>query len=667
MLFDFSLHTVCFGLYKQTCIYTPMLECIPSQCSVYNCTHFKSDSFPCADSMCSGTVHANVIHGGLQYLDDPNEQSVVKGVSIDPSVYRRRPDLQSPREKHEYYCADCTRNLYRDKPLECRDVIKDETKKRTKARFEKFEHEKQLSVFIPESMSVLDIGKKGEKLRIRALGAGYDPAKISAIASEAIYDIYGKKRDRLRSTVFDVSNSMLTISTSSSTREQTIFGIFVEDQLFGIFNTTLTDSDTESDKYQLQTTLYLGHVYLHGCIRGLRVGSFILEFCKNYAYLLNDAFSIKLDTVLLVTSASNNAMNSTAQNCGFELSWNDGSLKWANVWKFHLARSSAEAQSTYEIQHFGTLHRMPQVLPGSCFVEFAYWYKYKDIFYSARTSVPMPICQTWHESQGGSAEMYAFFERANQNSVSQDWLQEQAAFMESLCDNERMTLYTNQMGGHTIIREFLKHHIIETGVDTYMYERRNNLVFFLFEPQICRIYGTRFDTSDPQKCAKFLDCLTATQWTKVFWEFIVDLQAIFAKAPVLKRALATYCVSKVDNMSIDNYKYCVESFSIDASVAPRLCMMFTQKNPRIIPRIFQITWQPGSRLIFSAGIEGENFLSLQVLAFSPVFSETASAIHIMNVNRRLESHSKRSIDNRSKKNVCPVTDSYLYILQEART
>ena len=629
-----------------------MLKCVPSACSMYNCARYKTDIIACATPDCPHKVHATLVRGGLSYLDTQHHPSVIAGVSIDNLKYKQRPNITSEAQLHEYYCESCSLRMYADEPMAPPNRYVDRSRLEHKQRFEQFENMEQKCMHIPENMSTMTLLEDHSVVRIRALGKGYDQAATRDISEDASKSIYGPFGGTSFPRLFRLEKSVLAVKHDVQKNAHgldkemdgvdynTVFGIFHGQAVCGIFEMGLNYAATASRGITPIRSLELHHIFLGEALRRKGIGRFVLNFAKQYAMLLNREFAMMLSTVELITREENDSMNSTAGKCGFVLRWNKTNPHFQNHWILHLPANALEAQLSEQATAFWQHIRIPPAVTSRTEIMFAYVYGFEQSLCTARTSVQIPGCASWAHTDEALDfyRVYAEFERQTPQNVDGAWLEQQALFVQALSHEELMTLYTYDYGGDKMLQCFL--HTTDNELPYAMgkqfYHTVHGISFVLFQAQIRKIYPSQCAHLSTRTLAKTVCTWNRPEWTPVLEEYLSDLEALFGKAPVLTRKLSTYGVRPACNMNNLETPEPVPAFSIDASIAAKSWHTLGRMRKKE-SSIFAIAWQPGSRLIFTPGLDLNKLaMTMQVRAFRPLFAQTSTVPQYFNT--RLQSY-----------------------------
>jgi len=392
----------------------------------------------------------------------------------------------------------------------------------------------------------------------------------------------------------------------------------------GIFEMGLDFVATTSHGITPIRSLELHHIFLGEALRRKGIGRFVLNFAKQYAMRLNHEFGMMLATVELNTREENDSMNYTAEKCGFVLKWNKANPHFQNQWILHLPTNKLEAQRNEQATGFWQHILVPPAVANCKKIMFACVYGFKQALYTARTCLQIPGCASWANKEEALDfyKVYSELDRHNPGPLHAVWLEQQALFVESLSQEELITLYTYDNDGDKMLQSFL--HTLDNELPYAMakqfYHTIHGVSFVLFQAQIRKIYPSECANLNTRTLAQIVCRWNRPEWKPVLEEYMLDLEVIYNKVPILNQKLLTYCVQPVCNMNNLEAPECMPAFSIDASIAAN-SWHTPGRMRKEESSFFVITWQAGSRLMFTPGLDTTKLaMTMQVRSFRPLFA-----------------------------------------------
>jgi len=631
-------------------------------------------------------ISATVIYNASEFLDDgyDDQHRRIKGVVINPNIYQRkaqetnvhvehdasggvvRVEEKVPlteQERHEYYCESCTQSMHNKRPW---------NKKIEERYLEQFRrHHKDRHLVVPHSERCSTL-PNGGLLEIRVLGPGLEVSSgwgdLRAMELKMDLSVYSgaarhlmPKHIRQNSVLpvklyrEDASDAMGVEIEEDYRTYSTLLGVFINAQAVGRCELRVCPAQIAHQGKEIVDIMLIQHLYIDEGFRQRGIGRAVLSYAIKLARRLNQEFGTRTDKMTMKTNASNVEMNRLAQSSGFLCEWDRHAGGHGYVWTYSLRRSLSDAcqvnKQTRFLQHLA----LPVYVKTRRDMRFAFIYNYQNKLHTAKHAIEIP-CPTWDCSEDITIpiyKIYDFIESTNEHMARASWLDEQAAFYQTLSTDDHISILTFSYHGDEIINEYLERGTVncekQKRAPSWYCHAIDGYNYVLFQPQVFRMHPDLFIPDGCKRIGGHLpdgrcSCsnmpnmkkITTTMcrwklqdWKPVIELYMEDMRLLYARAPRLRVPMTTYRGErhnyKFPHLRHSSARDCkrIISTSLDASVAAFFSHSHKTEDDMYLPPgvIYKITWPAGSQLLVTLGSNPNyDIMESEVRAFRPLFT-----------------------------------------------
>ena len=654
--------------------------CVPSTCRINYCAKRTDIDFQCATPACTHPVHGSVVYGESEFLDAGYAIRPQKGVMID-NTKNTHVGLHNPCE---YYCESCSEQHPRN-TVSVRQ-------KYALASFMCNHDDKHITV--PETVSHMPKTalNGGRTVEIRVLGPGFDKSTARYPSRPYCSDIPNMRNFKFKTSSLPVKSydpAELAPTGLEKFKDlapyNVMLGAYVDGEILGHCELVLDEHQVKSKGTRRVDTVMLLDVYVDLAARGCGIRRFMLEYVIMFMRQLKTEFECDNDVNMIaaIVNPDDLVNNRALENLGFVLQWSQDDAPFTNKWIFSLRTSAEDAQETVKRIRFLQHLTVPAFVHIKRDIEFAFMYTFQDRWYTGVHSVQIPTCSHYmaNEYMEGIYKIYNHLETDNAHPPMDDWLQAQIAFFTNLSEDEHLTLMTHSYQGDQMVNAYKMHgtvdppHTVWARLRDRTAESYSNCMdgrqYLNFQAQMCSVYGEEVrvrNSYDLRRIAGIMCTWEAEKWSPVIDAYIADLHTIFAKAPPLQHPMTAYrgeqCSHKDGDLADPTTKTNrVLSFTFDPTIAAYFSRNHSSPMDVLSPvgTIYKITWQPGSKLVFSMGSNPiDDLIEMELIALDPeLHRHSASNPELVPVEY---ARAPQSIKRQASENAAPThTDTYAIV------